>query len=98
MNANHVPVFYYNKSTYTIWHSGNDDGLFTGFVADGTSTKITIGGTTKSLTIPYATEANRLLAAQILSANTSGDANTMQLDGSGTVYSVLTNYNNNPKW
>jgi len=98
----------------TVWHAGNDgsdsglnadlldgthkSGLFTEFVADGTTTKITIGETSKSLTIPYATQANRLLAAQILTANTSGDANTMQLDGKGTEYSVLTNYHSNPKW
>ena len=98
----------------TIWHAGNDgtgsgldadlldgthkSGLFTGFASDGTSTKITIGGTAISLTIPYATEANRFLSAQILAANTSGDANTMQIDGAGTAYSVLTNYDSNRKW
>lgn len=60
--------------------------------------KITADTTITVANASYSTESSRFLSAQILPANTSGDANTMQLDGSGTVYSVLTNYNSNPKW
>lgn len=65
---------------------------------NGNYLRVNTNGTNADLTIPYATSARHFLAGQIGSANTSGDANTMQLDGEGTVYSVLTNYSSNTKW
>ena len=60
----------------TLWHAGNDgsgsgldadtldgthkSGLFTAFSANGNSTRITIGGVTKDLTVPYASNADTL--------------------------------------
>jgi len=104
--------FTYNG--YTVWRTDNDgsgsgmdadllDGthksdLFSALSNSGTTISVTIGGTNKTLTVDYATQSNNLYAGQILSGNTSGDANTMQLDGEGSAYSVLTNYHGNSKW
>lgn len=65
---------------------------------NGNYLRVNTNGTDADLTIPYATSAARFLAGEITSSNTSGDADTMQLDGTGTVYSVLTNYSGNGKW
>jgi hypothetical protein len=60
----------------TVWHAGNDgsgsgldadtldgthkSGLFTAFSANGNSTRLTIGGVTKDLTVPYAKNCDTL--------------------------------------
>ena len=60
----------------TLWHAGNDgsgsrldadlldgthkSGLFTAFSANGNSTRLTIGGVTKDLTVPYAKNCDTL--------------------------------------
>ena len=69
-------IFVGNNTSNKVWHAGNDgsgsgldadlldgthkNGLFTAFTANGNSTRITIGGTTKDLTVPYAKNCDTL--------------------------------------
>jgi hypothetical protein len=69
-------IFVGNNTSNKVWHAGNDgsgsgldadlldgthkSGLFTAFSANGNSTRITIGGTTKDLTVPYAKNCDTL--------------------------------------
>ncbi len=69
-------IFVGNNTSNKVWHAGNDgsgsgldadlldgthkNGLFTAFSANGNSTRITIGGVTKDLTVPYAKNCDTL--------------------------------------
>lgn len=69
-------IFVGNNTSNKVWHAGNDgsgsgldadtvdgthkSGLFTAFSANGNSTRITIGGVTKDLTVPYAKNCDTL--------------------------------------
>ena len=69
-------IFVGNNTTNKVWHAGNDgsgsgldadlldgthkSGLFTAFSANGNSTRLTIGGVTKDLTVPYAKNCDTL--------------------------------------
>ena len=57
---------------------------------------ISISG--NAATATKSTETTRLVAGQILTENTVGDANTMTIDNGSTVYGIITNYHSNPKW
>ena len=81
----------------TVWHAGNDgsgsgldadtldgthkSGLFTAFSANGNSTRITIGGVTKDLTVPYASNADKLDGLQATSFMRCDGANGIALTG-----------------
>ena len=45
---------------YRIWHSGNDSALLSSFVNSGDNVSLTVGSTTKTLTVGYSTRALRL--------------------------------------
>ena len=69
-------IFVGNNTSNKVWHAGNDgsgsgldadlldgthkSGLFTAFSANGNSTRLTIGGVTKDLTVPYAKNCDTL--------------------------------------
>lgn len=70
VNAQKQPVFVTvdNNGGYTdgvsqwnmIWHSGNDSTLLSSFANSGDNVSLTVGSTTKTLTVGYATRALRL--------------------------------------
>lgn len=64
------------------------NGIFTGFSANGNSTRLVIGGVTKDLTVPYATKAGYLNTSQKSSGSLADIVNSGYLyygGGSNTV-------------
>lgn len=90
-------IFVGNNTSNKVWHAGNDgsgsgldadlldgthkSGLFTAFSANGNSTRITIGGVTKDLTVPYASNADKLDGLQATSFMRCDGANGIALTG-----------------
>ena len=67
--------------THTISQITDRASLFTAFTANGNNTRITIGGTTKDLTVPYATNADKLDGLQATSFMRCDGANGIALTG-----------------
>ena len=90
-------IFVGNNTSNKVWHAGNDgsgsgldadtvdgthkNGLFTAFSANGNSTRITIGGVTKDLTVPYASNADKLDGLQATSFMRCDGTNAIALTG-----------------
>ena len=70
-----------SSHTHTISQITDRASLFTAFTANGNSTRITIGGTTKDLTVPYATNADKLDGLQATSFMRCDGANGIALTG-----------------
>ena len=58
--------------THTVSQITDANTLFSAFSANGSQTRITIGGTTKDLTIPYATSAITLSTSALTTQHLSG--------------------------
>ena len=99
-------IFVGNNTSNKVWHAGNDgsgsgldadlldgthkNGLFTAFTANGNSTRITIGGTTKDLTVPYASLSSIL--AKNSTFYSSGEGRLSYYDAD------IANTTNNNSW
>ena len=70
-----------SSHTHTISQITDRASLFTAFTANGNNTRITIGGTTKDLTVPYATNADKLDGLQATSFMRCDGANGIALTG-----------------
>ena len=68
------------------------NGIFTGFSANGNSTRLVIGGVTKDLTVPYATSAGKWAATRSVTLDGFADC-SFNIDGSANVNFDFVPYN-----
>ena len=68
------------------------NGIFTGFSANGKSTRLVIGGVTKDLTVPYATSAGKWATTRSVTFGCFADC-SFSIDGSANVNFDFVPYN-----